>query len=75
MAESFQHLIDILVTAVVAGLGWLYRGLVGDIKELNNELVEIKTKYASRGDLKDLQEVIERGFNRLEDKLDKKQDK
>lgn len=70
--QYLVHLIELLVTG---GLVYYINKNDAAIKDLNSKLVQVQLEYAKKDEIKEIKELIERGFDKLEARLDKKQDK
>jgi hypothetical protein len=75
ITEGFKY-------AVLGGfalLGWLSRELWGMVKELKNDLVELRSQinehYVRRDDFKEVKDMLMDILRRIESKLDGKVDK
>jgi hypothetical protein len=66
------HIIEVLVTG---GLVYYINKNDAAIKDLNINLMQVKLDYAKKDEIKEIKDLIERGFDKLEARLDKKQDK
>ena len=66
---------NIVFGAALSGLGWLYAQIIKKQDQLEKDLVQVKLAYASKDEIKEIKELIERGFDKLEARLDKKVDK
>jgi hypothetical protein len=66
------HIIEVLVTG---GLVYYINKNDSAIKDLNINLMQVKLDYAKKDEIKEIKDLIERGFDKLEARLDKKQDK
>ena len=75
MTLDWQQIVNILVTAGFACVGYFYSQIISDTKKdrqmLNDLRVDLPTKYVSKDDLKhDMDRLIEMMI-RLEDKIDR----
>lgn len=86
MQVDAPALIGILLIFIQFLLGWLVKGLYGDIKSLKERdlhmsdkmeqlALSIPTGYVAKADFKTLGDAIFDSLRRIEDKLDKKVDK
>lgn len=74
-----QHIIDLGLGAVMAVIGWFAREMWGAVKELKSDLSKLRedlpkeyvAKDDYRNDIRELKEIM----NKVFDKLDGKQDK
>jgi Sec-independent protein translocase protein TatA len=76
---EFQTLINVGAGSALAVIGWLARELWGAVKELRADLSrlreELAREYVSKDDFKDAMREIRDALQRIENKLDQKQDK
>jgi Sec-independent protein translocase protein TatA len=76
---EFQTLINVGAGSALAVSGWLARELWGAVKELRADLSrlreELAREYVSKDDFKDAMREIRDALQRIENKLDQKQDK
>lgn len=80
---ELQQFINLLVGLVLAAGGWFAHEVWVAVRELRKDLhrleVELPTSYVSKDEfadaMKDLKTEISRGFERLHDRLDGKEDK
>jgi antirestriction protein len=76
---DFQTLINVGAGASLAVMGWFARELWGAVKELRADLSrlreELAREYVSKDDFKDAMREIRDALQRIENKLDQKQDK
>lgn len=74
-----QTLINLLLGAVLAGVGWAARELWGAIKRLRDDVqkieVDLPKSYVAKVDLDKRMDHIETMIQRIYDKLDGKADK
>lgn len=70
--QYLVHLIEVLVTG---GLVYYINKNDAAIKELNSNVMQVKLDYAKKEEIKEIKDLIEKGFDKLEARLDKKQDK
>lgn len=66
------HIIEVLVTG---GLVYYINKNDAAIKDLTNNLMQVKLDYAKKDEIKEIKDLIERGFDKLEARLERKQDK
>lgn len=72
---DIQTLFNILGTVISAALGYYITKNDTAIKELQTKLVQVQLEYAKKDEIKEIKDLIERGFDKLEARLDKKVDK
>ena len=74
-----QEIFNYVVTSFAGLITWLFHTLWGDVQSTKAALGKFKEEIAKhrvhKDDLKDLSEAIFRKLDRIEDKLDSKQDK
>ena len=72
---DWQPLINIGATAVLGVIGWFVKGIRDDMRDtadmLNAFRIEVAKDYVTHVDLTDIKSALQR----IEDKLDRKQDK
>jgi antirestriction protein len=74
-----QNLIDLGLSAVMTILGWFAREMWAAVKELKSDLSKLRedlpreyvTKDDYRQDIRELKEIMNKVFDRLEHKVDK----
>jgi len=74
-----QHLINALIGGGFAILGWFARELWGAVKELRADLAALRedlpkeyvAKYDYKEDIKEIKAMLEKIFEKLENKADK----
>jgi hypothetical protein len=76
---DMQSLINIGLSAFMAGLGWFARQLWDAVSELRRDLhkieVDLPTNYVQKNEYAETMKRIEIMFERIFDKLDAKADK
>jgi hypothetical protein len=80
---EYQHALNLLVGIVLAAGGWFAREVWVAMKDLRASVhkieVEVPKGYVAKGEfidiIKELRTDINRGFDRLHDKIDGKEDK
>jgi hypothetical protein len=74
-----QILINVILAAILAAIGWFARQVWGAVKELQRDVhtieVDLPTTYVSKNDFNETMKHIENMFQRIYDKLDGKADK
>jgi hypothetical protein len=70
--NMLYHIIEVLV---VGGLTYYINKNDAAIKELNTSLIQVRLDYAKKEEIKEIKDLIERGFDKLEARLERKQDK
>jgi hypothetical protein len=79
MNIDFQSFVDIVLVAALGAVGYFYRQLVSDQKELQKDLVAIRIdlpkNYVSRDDMMSHLARIESMLNKIFDRLEQKVDK
>lgn len=79
MTLDFQILFNLVVGAVLAAIGWFFRELWDDQKQLAKDLKEIEVNmpinYVRRDEFADTMREIKDTLNYIRDKLDGKVDK
>ena len=76
---EMQQIIDLGLGAVMAVIGWFARELWSAVKELKSDLSKLRedlpkdyvTKDDYRQDIRELKEIMNKIFDRLENKQDK----
>ena len=76
---EMQQIIDLGLGAVMAVIGWFAREMWGAVKELKSDLSKLREdlpkSYVSkddyREDIRELKEIMNKVFDRLENKQDK----
>jgi DNA integrity scanning protein DisA with diadenylate cyclase activity len=76
---EMQSLIDVGLGAIMAVLGWFARELWAAVKELKSDLSKLRedlpkdyvAKDDYRQDIRELKEIMNKVFDRLENKVDK----
>ena len=76
---EMQQIIDLGLGAVMAVIGWFARELWSVVKELKSDLSKLRedlpkdyvTKDDYRQDIRELKEIMNKIFDRLENKQDK----
>lgn len=72
---DFQHVIDVILGAVVAALGWFARTIFAAVKELERDLaghkVEVAKTYATNSDLSRIDDKLDRILDKLNAKADR----
>ena len=79
MTLDWQQIVNILVTAGFACVGYFYAQIIADAKRdrqmLNDLRVDLPTKYVSKDDLivhlNRIENMLTKIFDRLEQKVDK----
>lgn len=79
MTLDWQQIVDILITAGFACVGYFYAQIIADAKKdrqmLNDLRVDLPTKYVSKDDLtahlNRIETMLTKIFDRLEQKVDK----
>ena len=79
MALDWQQIVNLLVTAGFACVGYFYAQIIADAKRdrqmLNDLRVDLPTKYVSKDDLivhlNRIENMLTKIFDRLEQKVDK----
>jgi len=79
MALDWQQIVNLLVTAGFACVGYFYAQIIADAKKdrqmLNDLRVDLPTKYVSKDDLTShlnrIEAMLTKIFDRLEQKVDK----
>ena len=70
-----QQTINLILSTCMAVAGWFARELWTAVQELKNDLSKLPTIYVARQDYKDdmreVQEMLGKIFDRLENKVDK----
>lgn len=76
---DFQTVINVGAGGALTVMGWFARELWGAVKELRTDLSKLREelagKYVSKDDFKDAMREIRDALQRIENKLDQKQDK
>jgi DNA integrity scanning protein DisA with diadenylate cyclase activity len=76
---DFQTVINVGAGSALAVMGWFARELWGAVKELRTDLSRLREElardYISKDDFKDAMREIRDVLERIETKLDRKQDK
>jgi hypothetical protein len=76
---DFQTVINVGAGASLAVMGWFARELWGAVKELRTDLSRLREElardYITKDDFKDAMREIRDALQRIENKLDQKQDK
>jgi hypothetical protein len=79
MTIDFQSIIDILIVAALGTIGYFYRQIVQEQKELKRDVVDIRVdlpkSYVSKDDLSTHLVRIETMLNKIFDRLEMKADK
>ena len=74
MAE-FQGLINVFAGALIAILGWVARQIWEALRDLRKDLHKIEIAlprdYVRKDDLKEIKDLIQKIFDRLDQKADK----
>jgi len=76
---EMQHIIDLGLGASMAVIGWFAREMWGAVKELKSDLSKLRedlpksyvAKDDYREDIRELKEIMNKVFDRLENKADK----
>ena len=72
---EFQGLINILAGALIAILGWVARQIWEALRDLRKDLHKIEIAlprdYVRKDDLKEIKDLIQKIFDRLDQKADK----
>ena len=76
---ELQHIIDLGLGASMAVIGWFAREMWGAVKELKSDLSKLRedlpksyvAKDDYREDIRELKEIMNKVFDRLENKADK----
>lgn len=79
MAPDWQQIVNLLVTAGFACVGYFYAQIIADAKKdrqmLNDLRVDLPSKYVSKDDLTShlnrIEAMLTKIFDRLEQKVDK----
>ena len=76
---DLQSLMNMILPAVCAVLGWFCRELWTAVQELKSDLAklreELPTHYVSKEDFNDRWSEVLKSLHRIEDKLDQKVDR
>ena len=76
---GLQELFAYVLGGIVAVLSWIGKNMWDDLQHQKRGLTNLREEIANnrvhKNDLKDLSEAIFRKLDRIEDKLDSKQDK
>ena len=76
---GLQELFDYVLGGIVAVISWIGKNMWDDLQHQKRGLANLREEIANnrvhKNDLKDLSEAIFRKLDRIEDKLDSKQDK
>jgi hypothetical protein len=76
---DLQSIINLVLPATCAVLGWFCRELWTAVQELKADLAklraELPTHYVSKDDFNDRWNEVLKALHRIEDKLDKKADR
>ncbi len=72
---DIQTLFNVLGTVISAALGYYITKNDAAIKDLQENLMQVKLDYAKKDEIRDIKDLIERGFDKLEARLERKQDK
>jgi hypothetical protein len=76
---DLQSIINLVLPATCAVLGWFCRELWTAVQELKSDLAklreELPTHYVSKDDFNDRWNEVLKALHRIEDKLDKKVDR
>ena len=74
-----QILINVILAAVLAAIGWFARQVWGAVKDLQKDVqaieVDLPKSYVSKDDFNTTMKRIEAMLQRISDKLDEKADK
>jgi hypothetical protein len=70
-----QHIIDALLSLVILIFGTLMKMMHSDLKDNERRVDDLPNIYARRDDVKDLNDRIFAQLDRIELKIDRKQDK
>jgi len=68
---EMSGLIDILIGAVITGVGWWVNRMSNEQKRLEILLNRTREEYATKGELRDDRQNVMDALNRLDAKLDK----
>ena len=76
---ELQHIIDLGLGASMAVIGWFAREMWGAVKELKSDLSKLRedlpksyvAKDDYREDIRELKEIMNKVFDRLDNKADK----
>ena len=76
---ELQHIIDLGLSASMAVIGWFAREMWGAVKELKSDLSKLRedlpksyvAKDDYREDIRELKEIMNKVFDRLDHKADK----
>ena len=79
MTLDWQQIVNIIITAVFAAVGYFYTQIVNEQKRdrqmINDIRVDLPTKYVSKDDLTShlnrIEAMLTKIFDRLEQKVDK----
>jgi hypothetical protein len=79
MTLDWQQIVDLVITAAFACVGYFYTQIIADAKRdrqmLNDLRVDLPTKYVSKDDLMShlnrIESMLTKIFDRLEQKVDK----
>ena len=79
MNLDWQQIVNLLMTAGFASVGYFYAQIVSDVKRdrqmINDMRVDLPTKYVSKDDLMShlnrIESMLTKIFDRLEQKVDK----
>lgn len=74
-----QQTLNLVMGTALTVLGWFARELWSAVKELKNDLAQLREQLPKtyvarddyRADIKDIKEMVQRIFDKLEDKADK----
>jgi hypothetical protein len=79
MTLDWQQIVNLMITAGFAAVGYFYSQVVADAKRdrqmLNDIRVDLPTKYVSKDDLTSHLNRIESMLNKIFDRLEQKVDK
>lgn len=74
-----QTLINLLLSVVLAGVGWVARELWGAVKKLRDDLQKIEvalpTNYVRKDEFQSSMQEIKQMLQKISDKIDGKADK
>jgi len=68
---EISHLIDTLLSVIIAGGGWILGSVSAEVKRVGILLNRTREDYATRMELRDDMNKVMDALHRVEDKLDK----
>jgi len=76
---NFQEIFNLIGGAVLCGVGWWCKEIWDSVKKLKDDIqrieVELPTNYATKSDINSRLDKIDAVLERIFDKLDEKADK